>query len=599
MSIEEELPPQVTEILREMEKIIDLDPIDGTYILVGQNGTLERTKSSRRGSFLSSCLVDADKVSEVLSSIDYPGNILHDLGHPSSGERNGETFYEVAYVNRGLETIEPFVIEQVDPTNSVFFLPRQDLQLFYSLFIRGVEGGFNYDDHLRGVNDVIKYTHGEYLGEMYVLKSYLLDYLYQRKKALLIGYFCDISVPSSLDIPEDFRKTVLYNKDHMKATILVLKDRFLADWEIYARLDMWKVVLPPKERTLGHFGVAPAPPSITVKTRRGEVNLKDIDIHAMESFFTAVYFRSEVLKRYENDQRYRIDDDGGVYYSGVWGIFRGIYRLSDEIIATNISDLFGSLPYEEWSHWAAHNIEPLSIEEHRKLRDKGSIPVLINTLAQEMEQFDLRLQGHLTYLTGTLHDRVYGSTSDKDEQDMIKELKKVFTRQTDRNEFLNRIVVLNKLLVDRLKGKSIARSIDVFDPDAKFDDQKQPKASLKLLLAILEYRLIYDSLREAKVNERDMPSKAKEYFRLLWKQGAEIADDYLYSLIKPRIDELRDKFSVLFTIYALRSKGGGAHPISEPEFGQAMESLGFSHKPSEYLQVYHRILNRLIDFFQL
>lgn len=71
---------------------------------------------------------------------------------------------------------------------------------------------------------------------------------------------------------------------------------------------MFKVISPPNQRALGYFGSMPNPPKITLKTNQGLIDLNKFNArHNFGEFFSTAYFNSEVLAKYETDQRYFID----------------------------------------------------------------------------------------------------------------------------------------------------------------------------------------------------------------------------------------------------------------------------------------------------
>ena len=60
---------------------------------------------------------------------------------------------------------------------------------------------------------------------------------------------------------------------------------------------------------------------------------------------------------------------------------------------------------------------------------------------------------------------------------------------------------------------------------------------------------------------------------------------------------LREVFSAVFVLHALRSKAGGAHLGTDKEFKETMKFLGFTESPVDFLQVYRTLIIRLTQFF--
>lgn len=596
---EEDLPSQAMEIVSELKDFTKLDPTSGSFVLVGQNGFLERYGDSYKDSFVGSGLIEANKVSSTLKSVGFPGNIFSRIGHPELWEGHGKSGYDIESQLDTVEgKIEAFVIVREDPTGFITFTPRQDFVMFYSLFDR-IEGANRiWDDHMRGVSNVIKFERNEMLSKIKIMKNYILDYLFIRKKALLIGYYLGVVVPAQDNIPEDFRKKMEFSIDNGKASILTAKSNILGE-KLIARLDMFKVVLPPNRKILGYHGILAEAPKMTLKTSRGLVEMKKtIGIgHDIGDFLAYAYFNSEVLKKYEGDRRYRVDDNGGVHYAGVWGIFRGIQRLGDEVIAAHVGDVAEGLPYEEWSHWASHNIEPLSIEEHRELKKTKPIPQLLNVLVSEVESFSNRMYFFLARRGIRVDEPLFRFHSEGQKEEIVKELKKTFTRRTTRSEFLNRAVELYKLLIDSLNTGLLSSLVDSYDPNAKFDDQRQAKGSLKLLLTSLEFQTIEKVCGASGLTEEEIISKILECYRYLQQSNFPTTEDFLLKEVQQRVSALREVFSAVFVLHALRSKAGGAHLGTDKEFKETMKFLGFTESPVDFLQVYRTLIIRLTQFF--
>lgn len=600
MKGQEDLPPQVNEIMSELKKKMELDPLSGSYVLVGQNGFLEKYADSYKDSFIGSGLIDSSKASSVLKLVGSPGGIFHHVGHPDLWIRpGGESGYEVeSRFDTEIGKIEAFVIEREDPTGFIIFIPRQDFVMFYSMFDRAEGPNRIYDDHMRGVSDVVKFERNEMLSKIRIMKSYILDYLFVRKKALLIGYYFSIVIPAEGNIPDDFWKKIKYDIDDGKASMLIAKRNILGE-KLIAQLNMFKVILPPNQKRLGNFGTLSNAPKVTLKTSKGPVEMKKtVGIgHDARDFLSVAYFDSKVLKRYENDRRYRIDDNGGVHYAGVWGVGRGIWRVGDELIAAHVGDVAGSLPYEEWIHWKQNNIDPPSIEEIRELQKTKPIQQLLNVLVSEVESFEKKQLFFMARRGIEVNEPLFKFQKGEQKKGVIRELKKTFTRTATRSEFLNRTVALYKLLIDSLNGSLLISLVDSYDPNAKFDKQRHAKGSLKLLLISLEFQTIEKVCRWSGLTEEEIKSKVIEYYSNLQQSNTQATDDFLFHEIQQRVNSLREAFHVLFVLYALRSKAGGAHLGTDREFTRAINFLGFSENYFDFLEVYRTLINRLTHFF--
>ena len=593
---DEGLPLQAEELITELKETANLNPTAGRFVLVGQNGFLDRHDYTYRDSLVGSGLIDSNKISSRLKSAGVSWSTFAGIGRPELWEAKGKSRYEVERRSEALDgKIEAFVIEREDPTGFVKFMPRQDFVIFYSLFDRIDGPNRIWDDHMRGVSDVIKFERDESLSKISIMKNYILDYLFVRKKALLLGYYFRIVVPAQDGIPDNFRKDLQFDVDNGKARVLVAK-AVISGKKLVAQMDMFKVVAPPKEKTLGFSGTLAEAPVVKLKTAIGLLDMKKVG-PAIGDFLTPAYFDSDVLKKYETDRRYRIDDDGGVHYAGIWGIFRGIQRLGDEIIAVHVGDLAEGLPYQEWSHWASHNIDPLSVEEHRDLGRTKPIQQLLNTLVSEVEAFADRMYLFFRRRRLLVDEPLFKFQSEEQKEEIVRELKKTFTRKTTRNEFLNRIVELYKLLIDSLNTKLLGSFIDTYDFNLKFDSQRQPKRSLKLLLTSLELQAIERECVASGLAQEEIASKILDYYNCLQQPSLQATEDFLLKEVQQRVNVLREAFGVLFALFALRSKGGGAHLGTDAEFKQALRFLGLPEASTDFLQAYRTLIVRLTEFF--
>jgi hypothetical protein len=595
---DEQLPSQVQDIISKFKRIAEVDPTDGNYILLGQNGYIEKHEDSFQDSLIGSGLVDAKKVFSILKSIDYPGNIFHNLGHPAhwtahSGKL-GSGYKVEDYYRTPVGKIEAFVIERDNPVGFTEFLARQDFVIFYYLFDKTDGPNRLFNDTMRGVAEVIKFERKDELSRIKVKKNYVLDYLFVRKKALVIGYYFGIMVPAADDIPDNFRKEMVIEIPNGKAKIIAVRNNISRD-KLFGRLDMFKLILPPKQEMLGDFGIEAKAPPLLFKTSNGLLEINKTS-HGFGTFMAVACFNSAVLKRYEDDKRYRIDDDGGVHYADVWGIYRGIWRLGDELIAVHLGDLAEGLPYDEWSHWLQYNVEPVSEDELRELQKIQSIQKLLNSLVLEIGAFEERQLFYMTKRNVRTSEPLFRFENKELTQEIIKELKKTFTRETTKAEFLNRMVWLYKLIIDSLSNKTLSSFVDSYDPAAKFDGQGKFKKSSTLLLTLLEFQVIEKTCQSFGLTKEETKAKTKEYHSLINRKTNQ-SDDFLMKEIAQKIRHLREDFEIISVIGKLRSGAGGAHVGSTKEFEQAMAKLGFPAEPHNFLQVYRTVINRLIAFF--
>jgi len=594
MEIPSDAPEPLKIILEKMKEKISKNPLEGKYIIIGENGNLERKEKIRRSSFISSALIEINNIKEILDTLDIPGNIFHSFGSPAYGESGGVVFYEPEDIpEKYKDKLDVLVIEQLDPKGGVNFLIRQDIILFYDLFLDFISSKIVYNDHIRGQNSIIEISNDLGLYNIKILKNYLLDYLTIRKKALLIGYYylVDINIDNEL---KGFPKKYSDKGDYYKWDLYISVDRYIKE-SLFAQLNMYLVILPPEKRLLDDFSFMAEPPSIKINTNKGIIEITKSSKYDQVNYFTNAFFKSEVLQKYEGDLRYIIDDDGGIRYYGIWAVSRGIYRVGDDYLYANISDLFGSLPYDEWQYWASYNTEPLSIEEHKEYNKVIPIQKLINKIMNEMEYFATR-QKYEYYKIGLSFDHIY-QLRDEDITNICNKLKKVFLKTYNKENFLNYISDLYKIVIDSIDKKECSKYIDIFNPDYKINKKGEIFGSLNLFYNVIILENILKTCEIYYRNRLQQIDNTKKYYEKIINNIFNPEENEIARDINEQLKEVEDAFSIFYCIYAFRSKGGGAHTGSDEEFKKTLKILGFPDTQSEYRSVYRKILEKLIYFY--
>src|SRR3989339_814085 len=159
-------------------------------------------------------------------------------------------------------------------------------------------------------------------------------------------------------------------------------------------------------------------------TRNGFKSAKKAAKHEIDGFLETVFFKEEVLKKYESNKDFKIGDDGTVLFGYEWGLFRGVYRVAKGYIAVNLGDLGEGFPNKELKHWKQYNIDPRKI----KLEDR---------------YFDFRSKiKRMIYFMNLSNKR-------------IKNYLEKFFPETTIDEFQSRIIFLNILLIESINTKLI------------------------------------------------------------------------------------------------------------------------------------------------
>jgi len=122
------------------------------------------------------------------------------------------------------------------------------------------------------------------------------------------------------------------------------------------RLHLWFRILPPAIDIEDPWAQQPSfdPYTFTLPTRRGPVaparwarfrqsNGRQFDGETCD-FMEPVYFRQEVLTKYETASGFEVGDDGSVSCLGEWGLRRSTQRLLEEV-CQRIRDEFAPLAF--------------------------------------------------------------------------------------------------------------------------------------------------------------------------------------------------------------------------------------------------------------
>jgi hypothetical protein len=101
-----------------------------------------------------------------------------------------------------------------------------------------------------------------------------------------------------------------------------------------------------------------------------------------------VYFRQDVLTKYEVASGFEVKDDGPASNSGYWGLTRSTSRIGNELLATAIGDFAEGVPLEEWQHWRQYAVEPPSADSARAFRQELPIPEAVNSLVRALNRLN-------------------------------------------------------------------------------------------------------------------------------------------------------------------------------------------------------------------
>ncbi len=348
--------------------------------------------------FRQSLLLSPQGFAEVFAKLESIGNVIGHLGEPGGSvfNRDGNEEYHYSPFHQFEFPFtrvvgEPLVFVHSDTSNIHLFI-NPDLWLFLELEEKAPGSGIWWDPK-RGVDALQRRVIDQ--GNLKVVEirtDYLLKYLRARQMSLVVGHYRQLlffdptqeSVEAfvkedlTLGSPEQGIKAILQNWGLRQD---VPSRRFLQ-----RRLHLWFEIKPPEINIDDPWSEQPSFDlyTFTLPTRSGPVaparwrSHQDNEGHTYESnicdFMDRIYFRQEVLTKYEGASGFDVKDDGSVscYH---WGLVRSTSRLGNELLSTAIGDFAEGVPFEEWPHWKQYAVEPPSLEPYRRSDKKRRCPM--------------------------------------------------------------------------------------------------------------------------------------------------------------------------------------------------------------------------------
>lgn len=165
-------------------------------------------------------------------------------------------------------------------------------------------------------------------------------------------------------------------------------------------------------------------------------------------FMDPVYFRQEVLTKYEGASGFDVEDNGSVSCHHYWGLVRSTRRIGNELLATAIGDFAESVPLEEWPHWKMYAVEPPSPETAKSLGQEQSVPDAVNSLVQALETLNAAFAAMAVSLQVPIVDCLWRGSLDSLAG---RQLKWVYPATTDDDEFVKRATLASTLVIEALE----------------------------------------------------------------------------------------------------------------------------------------------------
>jgi hypothetical protein len=510
------------------------------------------------------------------------GNVLWLAGKPGVVHSGGESQYEPFYqfdIGHPVVTAEPLVVPEPDADPAQLFI-NPDLWLFLELRERNAGSGVWHDPR-RQIDALVRRIEGDF--EVVEIRTeYLRRYLQARQMSLLIAryqqcLFYDlpaeargifVSEDLTLGSPESGVKAIFENWG--------LTQGSLGDSDyLQRRLHLWYQIEPPERSadlsessTIDVF-------SFTFPTADGPVapgrwkRVQNPNAQAFAGvdggFMDSIYFRQEVLTKYEGTAGYRVSDDGSVSCSYYWGLTRSTNRIGNELLSTAIGDFAEGVPLEEWPHWKQYAVDPPDAAAFAALRGEPKLPEVVNDVFDSLQRLNasFRSLGNAAGVSLSA-DLWQGSL----EGLAARQLKWVYRTGANDDEFLKRATLASTLFLDGLTvspmreflsslGAGLHQSFDVARSTLGSRNLLQRATLIAMLLAHLRpnrddlVQLVENAEGKSQNPDADLQAELEEYR----KQAKAI-------------------FAPLAFLYDLRLSGGLAHPPNNENAKASAQKLG-------------------------
>jgi hypothetical protein len=513
--------------VHELDFSVDLfaDRLAGPWIRLG--AWTPTSLSDERGVdddvMRQSLLVPPEAFAAVFDKLDSVGNVLGNLGKPGGVVycAHGEKEYSNAPFHQfefPFTTVvgEPLVFIHSDSSDARLFI-NPDLWVFLGLEERTPGYGIWWDPR-RGVDALVRRVVQGNLQTVEIRADYLLKYLQARQMSLLVGYY---------------RQLLLFNPCQAAIGAFVTGEltigspgegskAFLQNWGLrrsdgdgrqylQRRLHLWFEIKPPAIDVENPWDEVPSFDSyaFTLPTGTGPVaparwkRLRDTEERDFEGvtcdFMDRVYFRQDVLSKYEVASGFDVKDDGSVSNSGYWGLTGSTSRIGNELLTTAIGDFAEGVPFEEWQHWKQHAVEPPSADSARALRQELPIPEAVNSLVRALNRLNAVFAELAASLGTTITDPLWRGSLDSMAG---RQLKWVYSATAGDDEFIKRATLASTLCLDGLQSTSLRKLLNAVGKKLheSFDKSPSTLGSRKLLQRVTLIALLIAALQQRKRN---------------------------------------------------------------------------------------------------
>ena len=561
-----------------------------------------------------SLLLAPERFVNIFDKLESVGNVIDDLGKPvgsvlHTGEQKEYRYapfhrFEFLFTS---EVGEPLVFIRY-ATASVQLYINPDLWLFFELEERTRGCGIWWDPR-RGVDALQQRVIDQGNIEIVEIRvKYLLNYLQARQMSLVIGHYRHLHLfdPSQATIgmfvegdvilgsPEQGAKAILQNWGLRQG--IIDRTPFLQ-----RRLHLWFEIKPPEIDVEDPWSDQPSfdPYTFTLPTRVGPVaparwkHFRSIEgrtfVGKICDFMDHVYFRQEVLTKYEGASGFEVADDGSVSCHHYWGLVRSTARIGNELLTTAIGDFAEGVPFEEWPYWQQYAVESPSPETAEALRHEQTVPEAVNSLVKALHTLNAAYAGLAASLgVGTLDPLWHGSLDSL----AGRQLKWVYTATADDDEFLKRATLVSTLVIEALQPASLRKLLSAVGGNLHMNDENPPRplGSRNLLQRLTLIAVLIENFRTDIAGIPMLVRRAEG-------KATNGGEPDLQSELEKSYQIVRAEFAPLAFLYDLRTYGGLAHTPNKAQSAAAAAQLGLPER-NWHRTDYLRLLRLVVESIQ-
>lgn len=535
-----------------------------------------------------SLLLSPSDFARIAPSLESVGNVIGNLGKPGgSVAYHGETksYHYNPFYRDHLSTTdaegEPLAFT-LDTISGTQLFVNPDLWMFLELEEMPAASGV-WIDRNRGLEVLRRRVIDN--GNLQIIEVRVPDlmrYLKARQLSLVVGHYRHLHLhcPSQVAIDAFVEDDVTLNSAGAKAILQNwgLRDDFPDRKFLQRRLHLWFAIDPPAIDVDEPFADEPEFDvfALTIPTKSGPVAPARYASYKLPPGRTFaggtcdstshIYFRQEVLTKYENASGFTIEDNGSVRCHDYWGLYRSTHRIGNDLLSTMFCDFAEGVSVHEWPHWQQYAVEPPILETLKTMSEEKPIPKAITELIEELDWLNDRVQDYARVRSLSLDEHPWRGMLDSL---AARQLKWVYPVAAHDDEFLKRATLLSTLVIDGLVSsplRSVLRSYS-----SSFHEKGGKTLGSRNLLQRL-------ALTAAVVRTFQPQDSEVENLVLCAESERQADSPDLQAELAALNTKVRTDFAPLAFLYDLRIAGGVAHSPSPEKAGEAAKSLGLGAK---------------------